>query len=148
MRVQGPKKAYLASTFSLAENRIPEIERTMREVGWEVIDRWWYVDEKLSLPTTTKEFYADPIVQAIAARHWMSIRDADILVLVADEIKRTRFTGAAVEYGYALAIGKPCIVVGEAKLSAMWANAVHCKSLTEFRRVLLELNYDNDRGEF
>lgn len=137
-------RAYVASSFALA-GRIPAVEKALADAGWSIIDRWWAMDEKGNFSQDPKEFYAAPVVQAIAARHWQAIKAADALVLVADDTP-TRFTGAAVEFGYAHALGKPCVVIGQAKLSAMWAPGIHCPTLAEFARVMRDLNFNNERN--
>lgn len=139
------KSVYVASTFRLAKY-IPEVEGVLNSVGWSIIDRWWAKDEKQSLPQNPREFYAEPVVQAIAARHWQAIRNCDAFLLVAEYDEITRFTGAAVEFGFAHALGKPTVVVGLAKLSAMWAPAIHCADLVELKQVMRDLNYSNERG--
>lgn len=140
------KRVYLASTFKMAD-WIPAVEGILKVAGWEIIDCWWLNDEKGNLPQDVRGFYGKPVVQAIAARHWQAIKDADALVLFAHPDEWTRFTGAAVEFGYAHALGKPVVVYGKAKLSAMWAPAIHCLSPAEFMQVMVDLNYDNERAQ-
>ncbi len=138
------RQAYVASSFSL-RGQIPAVEGVLRKTGWSIIDRWWAHDEKGELPQTTKEFYASPVTQAIAARHWEAIREADAFVLVASQEERTKFTGAAVEFGFAHGIGKPCVILGEAKLSSMWAPAIHCKNLGQLETTMEYLDYSNSK---
>lgn len=138
------KRAYVASTFRLAD-RIPHVEKILNDADWEIIDRWWLDDAKVRLPKTSKGFYAIPEVQAIAERHWSAIRDCDALVLVAGK-EPLRFTGAAIEFGYAHALGKPLVVYGFAKLSAMWAPAIHCTTTQQFAQTMRALNYSIPRS--
>lgn len=137
-------KAYIASTFKLADD-LARIAALLRAAGWEVPDQWWNVDEKGRLPQDPAQFYAHPTTKAILARHWAAIRACDALVLVADVIDETRFTGAAIEYGYAQGLGIPCVIVGRVKNSAMYAGAIHCPDWKTLVLVMADLNYHNTR---
>jgi len=139
-------RAYVASSFSQA-HRIPAVAAVLEQAEWDIIDCWWKKDEKDSLPSNPDDFYASPTTKAIAARHWRAIQDCDALVLVADLEHYTRFTGAAVEFGYAHALGKPLVVYGLAKRSAMWSPAIHVATPTGLLAVMRDLNYHNPRGE-
>lgn len=137
-------KAYIASTFKLADD-LPRIAAMLGAVGWVIPYQWWGVDEKGRLPQEPRKFYAHPTTKAILARHWAAIRACDALVLVADLINETRFTGATIEYGYAQALGIPCVIVGKVKNSAMYAGGIHCPTWATMIRVMADLNYHNSR---
>ncbi|MGB1696899.1 MAG: nucleoside 2-deoxyribosyltransferase [Thermoplasmatota archaeon] len=119
-------KIYIASTFRLAPY-LTNLAAKLETLGYEIPDVWWNKDEKRAeAAPNDAAWYARPMVPAIAERHWRTIKECDALVLVAFHDQETKFTGANVEYGYALALGKPVLTLGQIKRSAMYANAIRC----------------------
>lgn len=119
-------KIYIASTFRLAD-LVEIVYQTLKGVGHEVPDVWWNVNEpRHGGDMTDVDWYGQPHIPSIAERHWKTIRECDAFVLVSDPDEVIKFTGANIEFGYALAIGKPVFIMGQVKRSAMYANAIKC----------------------
>jgi len=122
-------KIYLASSFDLAA-RCAVIEKSLKELGHTVPDVWWNIRTKNDFTNNKDDvFYSAPLVQAIAARHWNTIRECDLVILVSGDKERT-FTGANVEVGYALGLGKTVLSIGHLKRSAMYVPIIKCWDMT------------------
>lgn len=146
MNMYQPKPTiYLASSFRYA-NALTRVAEIIEHLGYSVADVWWHRDSKQNLPTEPAAFYTSSEVMAIERRHWSAIAACEVFVMVADLDAETKLTGASVEYGYARALNKPCIIVGRVKNSAMWAGAIHCSSWDEFYATLDTLNYRRARS--
>lgn len=80
---------------------------------------------------TEDQFYESRSVQATAARDLGGVTVCDVLVLIADPDKETKFNGAAVELGYGLALGKPCYALGRIERSALFAHVRRKRSILD-----------------
>jgi nucleoside 2-deoxyribosyltransferase len=120
-------KFYLASSFDEAA-LCETVFRLLKTLGHEVPDVWWNVRSKDDFANNTDaEFYGASIVQSIAARHWLTLREVDAVILISNLEKPRSFTGANVEIGFALALGKPVLSVGLLKRSAMYCPVIQCE---------------------
>lgn len=111
-------KIYLASRFAYAATCKALAER-MTLLNVVVPDQWWDWDSK-ELDMTDEVWMRDSRVVAIANKHWRSIRECDALILVGSPDESRPFTGANIEVGYALALGKPVYSVGRLERCAMY----------------------------
>lgn len=119
-------KIYIASSFDEAKS-CEMIRKLLTASGHEIPDVWWNVKTKDDFTDhSDAEFYSAPIVQAIAARHWRTIRECDAVVIVSNLETARSFTGANVEIGFAHALGKPILAVGLLKRSAMYVPVIQC----------------------
>jgi nucleoside 2-deoxyribosyltransferase len=128
-------KIYIASSFDFTA-KCREIADRLLELGHQIPDIWWNVRTKDAFADASDSaFYGDALVQSIAARHWRTIRECDLVLLVSGGERRS-FTGACVEIGYAHALGKPIVSVGMLKRSAMFVPVLKCSSVEELLDVI------------
>jgi hypothetical protein len=121
--------AYIASSFDLTD-RVEKVYQALTDAGYEVPDIWWHRDLKgIGLPD--EEWYQHPYVVTIANRHWNSIENVDVFVLVAPEEQPKKYNGANIELGYALGNGLDCYAVGELERSAMYEPVTRLDSVEE-----------------
>ena len=135
-------KVYLASAFRL----IPLVELVaarLEAAGHTIAVKWWAADgfdlrDKKADNDHPDVFYTDPVCRWIFDRDFNGVRQADVLVIVAGPEPRA-FNGANVEYGIALAFGKPCFALGRLDNSAMYFPVQRCGSIEELLRKIWEL---------
>lgn len=127
---------YIASSFD--ESQTCELVRQrLMEAGHRVPDVWWNVRTKNDFANRPEsDFYSSPLVQAIAVRHWETIRNCDIVILVSSLENSRSFTGANVEVGFALGLGKPVVSLGKLKLSAMYCPLIQCNNVGQLLSVI------------
>jgi len=134
-------KIYLASSFRY----IPQVKDLQEYLITEASDRsqheivceWWHTDYKLELKAqSVNEWFANPVIKVIYQRSLQAIRECDLLILVTPEV--TKFNGANVEVGIALALGKPVIAFGKLEKSGMYEPLVRCSTLDELKLALRE----------
>lgn len=129
-------KIYIASSFDEAA-LCAATATVLEHQGHQIPDIWWNVKTKEQfVAQDDAAFYSAPIVQAIAARHWRTIRDCDMLLIISNLDRERSFTGANVEAGYALALGKPVVAFGKLKRSAMYSGVIKCSTLDELVNVI------------
>lgn len=107
-------RLYLASRWG-RKLEMAEIARTLEDNGAHVTSHW--VEEpKMSQDDGSYSggsWNPDPVRAAvIAARDLSAVDTSDSLVIFTDESRSGYTGGRHVEFGYAYAHGKPCIVVG------------------------------------
>jgi nucleoside 2-deoxyribosyltransferase len=106
----------------------------IEKAGHAVPVKWWdhtsSAHEAKALPGSDDEFYSKPSVLVTAARDFGGVATCDQFVLVSDQNAR-KFNGALVELGYALALGKPCAVIGCLERSAMFAHVRRIEGIEE-----------------
>lgn len=135
---RGGKRFYLASSFALGP-RVQRICETLESMGHVVPVQWWDHSAeshkmKADAYITEDQFYASRSVQMTAARDFGGVTVCDVFILVADEEKESKFNGAAVELGFALALGKPCYALGKIERSAMFAHVKRRASIDDVVR--------------
>jgi Nucleoside 2-deoxyribosyltransferase len=128
---------YIASSFDEA-SLCESIRLRLEDCGMKIPDVWWNIKTKDNFVNESDtDFYSTPIVQAIAARHWETIRECDAVILVSSLKERRSFTGANVEVGFAFALSKPVFSIGELKRSAMYSPIIKCRSIHELMDSIL-----------
>jgi nucleoside 2-deoxyribosyltransferase len=129
-------KFYLASGFEF-KAAVQSLAEALESRGHKITCRWWLCDFKVSLGVVDDDdWYAKPIIRTIYRRSHKAIEDADILIIVAPEVKK--FNGANVEVGIALGLHKPVICLGELERSAMYEPLIRCKTFDDLKEVLRE----------
>jgi len=118
---------YLASSFKYKES-VETVEYDLKIEGHNVPDKWWNIDSKNS-SESDYEWYNKPETRAISTRHFQQIRKCDALILVCPISSPGVFNGAAVEVGYALALGIPVYSYGFIPRSAMYSDVIRCYSM-------------------
>lgn len=129
-------KIYIASSFRFTE-QVRELARQLEKRLHTITCRWWLVDYKIALDIADNDqWFSQPIIRTIYARSFKAIADADLLILVAPEA--TRFNGANIEVGIALALHKPVVCLGELERSAMYEPLIRCPTMADLEQVLME----------
>lgn len=136
---------YLASTFELVE--IVELAAEVLEgEGHTIAVKWWAADGfnmwDKKKDHTSDAFYNDPTCRRIYEKDFNGVRNAQALVIVADGLTPTGFTGANVELGIALASNVPCFSLGMLKNSAMYWPVVRCRNFDELLEALRKAGPD------
>lgn len=127
---------YIASSFD-EEEYCNTVLSALQEDGHKVPDVWWNIKTKRDFDKKSDlEFYGAPIIKAIAKRHWETIKNVDLVILVSNVKQERSFTGANVEVGYALALGKPVVSIGKLKRSAMYADIIQCDGVEELTTIV------------
>jgi len=131
-------KVYLASSFGM----VPIVEIVadyLEKLGHTISVKWWSVDgfdmRDKKADHTSDSFYKDDVCRLIFNRDLNGVSESDVLVIVAGDIPKM-FNGANVEYGIALALGKPCFSIGTLENSAMYYPITKCKTLSELAEAL------------
>lgn len=122
-----PLKIYLASSFKY-KKQCDMLYEELTKLGHKIPDVWWNLDSKQD-KETDNFWYNKPSTKAISARHFKTIRDCDILILVCPISSPGIFNGANVEVGYALALGKPVYSFGFIGRSAMYSDVIRCYNM-------------------
>jgi nucleoside 2-deoxyribosyltransferase len=124
-------KIYLASKSTM-EKQVREVSEELKKQGHQMTVEWWDFPKARNIVAENDElWFQHKHIQWICDRDLKAVESADILILVANADEETRFDGANVELGYAMALGKPCISVGKITRSAMYAQIHRCGSITE-----------------
>jgi len=135
----GRLRLYLASSFQKAAT-VQAMADALERDGHSIPDKWWGQNaDRGGESSGDAAWHGQPEIRALAARHWLTIRGVDALVLVGhlnDGDDRCPFTGANVEVGYALALGKPVVVLGRVKRSAMYADCIFAETPGAMLRLL------------
>lgn len=131
---------YIASSFD-CKGPCEQVYESLLKHGHEVPDIWWNIDAKSkhAKDKNDNNFYGDSSISSIAARHWNTIQTVDAVILVSDfhaPFSLRQFTGANVEVGYAIGIGKPVFSVGHLKRSAMYSTLIKCKDIWELEEAI------------
>lgn len=126
-------KIYLASSFRFTE-QVTHIRSKLQLLGHMITCEWWHTDYKQLF--TQDQFWNQEIIKVIYQRTLEAIKECDILILVSPE--PTKFNGANVEVGIALALGKPVVAYGLIEVSGMYAPVVRCDSLKQLELFLKE----------
>lgn len=100
-------KVYLASRYSLKETMLG-YARELRDMGVAVTSRW--LAEPYTANTTMDQVDPEEL-RRFALDDLEDIRDADALIFFSESVPTAR-GGRHAEFGYALALGKPIMVVG------------------------------------
>jgi len=137
------KNVYIASSSKFIEE-CEKVSILIEEMDFVVTRKWWkhYIKDSPNYPKTMpdNDFYNDPSVKFISALDFHAVEQADLVIVITfDEYK---LTGAEIELGYALALGKPVIILGKHKRSAMISSCIRVETLTELQRVL-EKNFSD-----
>lgn len=134
-------KIYLASSFRFVED-VKKLQEWLITEGsqkdqHEITCEWWHTDYKQHLKTKTiNEWFSEPVIKVIYQRSLQAIRECDLLILVSPE--PTKFNGANVEVGMALALGKPVIAYGQVEKSGMYEPLVRCSNLEQLALAMKE----------
>jgi len=134
-----PKKAYIASSFKLAD-KVREVEHLLEKAGYTVICKWWtgldYIpgegrtlNQKSDL-VSNAEFYSSPGCETAFKRDFSAVKECDFFVLVAGDVPRP-FNGANIELGIAIGADKFCFSVGVLDNSALYYPVIKCKDNIE-----------------
>jgi len=118
-------KIYIASSSRFIDDCEILADQLKADLKFTITRKWWdhYIkDEPQFTNISDMEFYANPQVEMIRELDFKAVREADMVVIITrDEYK---LTGALIELGYALALGKPVFLLGQFKRSAMISGCV------------------------
>lgn len=145
-------KIYIASNFE----RIPDVKVVaywLESEGHEITVKWWAREYEIpgegKVPTSDlkvrfedlgpEDFYSRPETERSFKDDLKGIEASDVLVFLAGP-KPLIFNGANVEFGAALAWGKPRIIFGAHQKSAMYWGAFRCSHFAELRHILRTLS--------
>lgn len=120
------KKVYIASSSKFIEDCILLADLLETRFNIQITRKWWeyYIKDKPEYKNfTDKEFYGDPIVQMIRELDFKAVRDADLIIILVKNNHKP--TGAMIECGYAIALQKIVVFLGEIKRSAMISGCIH-----------------------
>lgn len=131
-------KIYLASSFANKE-LVQELANELEQEGHKITTEWWHTDFKKTIFKPDAEWYADEKILAISQRNFNGIREADALILVANQTP-VKYNGANIELGFALALNKQCFSIGYLERSAMYVPVIQCKTKTELLSRLKKLS--------
>jgi nucleoside 2-deoxyribosyltransferase len=126
-------KIYLASNFEL-KNKVETLSNYLEAMGHEITVKWWHSNTK-EIRCLDHDWYLLDEVKEVSIRNFAGIKRADAVVLVCPNKEKTKFNGANVEVGYALALGKPVFSWGILDRSAMYCPIIKC-------RYVLDLGYE------
>jgi len=137
-------KVYLASSFALIP-LVKEVAKYLENRGHEITVKWWSREyeipgELAPVPTTVlklrnndldpKAFYCKPETERSYNADFKGIKDADALVIISGHVP-SYFTGANIELGIALALGKTCYALGALRNSAIYYPVIRCKNIRQ-----------------
>jgi len=126
------KEIYLASSFKLAD-RVAGLASDLKEHGFNIPVDWWNHDFKQGCEDwSDRKWYNSFPVKGVYARNRNGVYFiCDALILVAPETGTTRYNGANIELGMALAKNKPCFSYGKLERSAMYLEVKQCLTFQE-----------------
>lgn len=127
---------YLASSFRYVAE-VEYLADYLQAKGHSIACEWWKTDYKTKLKTDSlNEWFSNPIIKVIYKRSIDAIRSANLVILVSPEV--TKFNGANIEVGIALALDKPVIAYGVIEKSGMYEPLVRCSNFSELELALKE----------
>ncbi len=130
-------KIYIGSSFHFVDE-CKEISRSLKhEFGVETTRLWWDNHVVLGIKhdqTTFSEFLANSQTRALAECDFQAINESDLVIIYTED--KYKLTGALIELGYALGIGKTVILYGDFKKSAMFARCLHVTDYDDLRRII------------
>jgi nucleoside 2-deoxyribosyltransferase len=122
------RRVYLASRFE-RQTELKAIADLMSVEGYVITSRWLYHTGGLSVGPGEDS----AIAAAWAQKDLDDVASADVLVLFTDDNPMSR-GGSNVELGYAMALGKTCIIVGpRVNVFHFQAGTTWIPTLAEFR---------------
>lgn len=127
---------YLASSFRFIKE-VVELKSWLEANGHKITCEWWHTDFKEVIKTASdKDWFSNPILKVIYRRSVDAIQEADALILVSPE--PTKFNGANVEVGIAMASGIPVIGYGKLERSGMYEPVVRVEDYQSLEQVIKE----------
>lgn len=124
-------KIYIASKFPLVD-RVRKVASILKAKGHTITCKWWLRDYKKIMENEDIETWFHHFkIREVSERSFKGIREADIFILIAPSDKATKFNGANIELGYALALKKPCYSIGKLERSAMYFSVKRCEFIEE-----------------
>lgn len=127
-------KIYIASAFRFKE-QVMGLQSFLEGRGHEMTCQWWHKDYK-EMAMRNDEWYGQPIIKTIYQRSFKAIEAADMLIIVSPHM--TKFNGANVEVGMALAMRKPVVCYGELERSGMYEPVIRCPTRPHLIEVMRE----------
>jgi nucleoside 2-deoxyribosyltransferase len=126
-------KIYLAAPFSW-KDQMNIYASELRELGMEVTSRWL---EEPHASTTQLSELEEEQHSFYAKQDCQDISNADVLVFFSDPSKTIVRGGRHVEFGIALALGMPVVVIGEKEnIFHYSAGITHCENWTQAKNIL------------
>jgi nucleoside 2-deoxyribosyltransferase len=123
------KAVYIASSSQFI-GKCKQLAQTLQlKYRMNITRKWWehYLSDASDFKDiSNREFLAHPHVEMVRELDFKAVRDADLVIVIVED--QYKLTGAMVEIGYALGIGKPVIVFGKAKRSAMLSSCIHVET--------------------
>lgn len=147
---------YLGSSFQFIDI-VDRISNLLEIDNFEIIGKWWkriFEVEGLGHKKTTElkklylnldpnDFYSKPETKKSYLIDLENIEKADAFILIAPKkASRSDFIGANIELGYALALGKPCLSVGDLNNSTMYFDVKKCKTYIDLLNELKLMEWD------
>lgn len=122
---------YLASSFKLA-TRVEHLATALELSGHKITRKWWKRDFKTTLgEMSDEEWYAREEVRDVCKANFDAIDRADVVILVCPIQEPTKFNGANIEVGYAIAKGKLVLSFGALERSGMYSPVKRCATRPE-----------------
>lgn len=150
-------KLYIASSFSLID-QIKTVSAVLEAFGHEITCKWWerlyQVEDKEMITTELKKkyddlpseiFYSKPETRKSYESDHEGIFEADVLLFLADIRIARKYTGANIEFGIALGLEIPCIIMGKVTNSVMYYPA---HKITNFSELITALETLKETGSF
>jgi len=134
------KTVYIASSSKFVDDCKKLEEWLFEKYEVEVTRPWWrhyFKEYEKYKAMSDQEFYSDTKVQLVPVLDFKGVDDADLVIILVKD--RYKLTGALIEMGYALAKGKPVIVFGKMKRSAMAGQCIHVQGGYDELEQVLEL---------
>lgn len=143
---------YLASNFERIEY-VKVLAQWLESEGHQIAVKWWAREYEIpgegKVPTSDlkvryealdpDDFYSRPETERSKKEDIQGIKDSEIFIFYAGP-RPLIFNGANYEFGYAAALGKPCIIFGDApQKSAMYWGVTRCRAFWELRAALDEV---------
>ena len=134
---------YIGSSSKFVDE-CEKVAKLVSSMGFTITRKWWshYVKDSPEYPKDMddRDFYDDPAIKFICEADFQAIREADLVIIATFE--DYKLTGGDIELGYALALGKPVIVYGKHKRSAMIARTIHIPPNLHSLKRVLERNFE------